>query len=105
MKIVYCMIDSSSSGGMERSICTTANYLADVCRYDITIITTDRGERPNFYNFSTAIRFIDLGINYKELQQKSFIKGVFSQIRKRKLNKERLEQVMNEIKPVFSINT
>ncbi|BES61455.1 glycosyltransferase family 4 protein [Dysgonomonas capnocytophagoides] len=105
MKIVYCMIDSSSSGGMERSICTKANYLADVCRYDITIITTDRGERPNFFNFSTAIRFIDLGINYKELQQKSFIKGVFSQIRKRKLHKERLEQVLNELKPDICIST
>lgn len=105
MKIVYCLIDSSRSGGMERSVCVKANYLADTLGYDITILTTDRGDQPSFFDFSPRIRFIDLDINYKELEQQSFCQSVFNQLKKRKLHRQRLEKVLMELHPDICIST
>lgn len=105
MKIVYCLIDSSSPGGMERSICTKANYLADVLGYNITIVTTDRRNRDNFFEYSSKIHFIDLDINYIELANESQFKGILSQIRKRRLHKKRLSKLLNDLKPDICIST
>lgn len=105
MKIVYCLIDSSQVGGMERSICCKANYLADIVGYDVTIITTDRKTKKNFYKFSDKIKFIDLGINYGELDSLSLFSRLFRQMKKRKLHKEKLAQNLFEIKPDISIST
>lgn len=105
MKIVYCLIDSSRSGGMERSICCKANYLADVMGYDMTIVTTDRREKPNFFDFSSRIKFVDLEINYDESDALPTYKSLFLKIKKRKLHKLRLEKVLNDLKPDVSIST
>ena len=43
MKIVYSILGTFNSGGMERVLANKANYLADA-GYDITIVTTDRKE-------------------------------------------------------------
>lgn len=105
MKIVYCLIDSSQSGGMERSICSKANYLADVMGYDVTIITTDRKDKANFFDFSSLIKFVDLEINYNELESLPIYKSLPTQLKKRRLHYLRLEAVLNEIKPDISIST
>lgn len=108
MKIVYCLIDSSRSGGMERSICCKANYLADVMGYDVTILTTDRRNKPNFFDFSPRIEFRDLGINYDELDELDALpayRALFLKLKKRKLHRSRLEFVLNEIRPDISIST
>jgi glycosyltransferase involved in cell wall biosynthesis len=105
MKIVYCLVDSSLSGGMERVICNKANYLSDNLGYDVTIITTDRGEKENFYQFSDKINFIDLGINYKELEAYSFTKRITEQIKKRNLHRQKLSDALFRLKPDISIST
>lgn len=104
-KIVYCLIDSSRSGGMERSICAKANYLVDVLGYEVTIITTDRGEKPNFFEFSSKIKFIDLDINYFELESHSLLQGVVLQTQKRKQHRLRLEATLKELKADICIST
>lgn len=105
MKIVYCLIDSSQAGGMERSICTKANYLADVAGYEVTIITTDRRKKKNFYDFSPNIRFVDLGVNYDELAGLPFVEKIRKQMQKRKLHRQRLSEVLFDLKPDISIST
>ncbi|SHF94537.1 glycosyltransferase family 4 protein [Dysgonomonas macrotermitis] len=105
MKIVYCLIDSSPSGGMERIVCAKANYLADHMGYDITIITTDREGKANFFDFSPRIRFIDLDINYRYLHGKNFVRRLLEQLRKRRLHKKRLEDILKELKPDICIST
>ncbi|MBD8346832.1 glycosyltransferase family 4 protein [Dysgonomonas sp. HGC4] len=105
MKIVYCLIDSSQSGGMERSICSKANYLADVMGYDVTIVTTDRKYKANFFDFSSRIKFVDLEINYDELESLPIYKALPTQLKKRRLHCLRLEALLNEIKPDISIST
>ncbi len=105
MKIVYCLIDSSQAGGMERSICCKANYFADVMGDDVTIITTDRRSIENFFDFSSKIHFFDLGINYQELNELSFLKRLKSQIQKRKEHKLRLEQILKKIEADIVVST
>lgn len=105
MKIVYCLIDSSQAGGMERSICCKANYFADVMGDDVTIITTDRGLKENFFEFSPKIHFFDLSINYQELSGLSFLKRLKSQIQKRKEHKLRLEQILKKIQADIVVST
>ena len=105
MKIVYCLIDSSQAGGMERSICCKANYFADVMGDDVTIITTDRGLNENFFDFSSRIHFVDLGINYRELNDLPFFKRLKRQVQKRKKHKTLLEQTLKKIQADIVIST
>jgi len=105
MKILYCLVDSSRPGGMERIISCKANYLADILGYDVSIITTDRGNKGNFYRFSDKIHFIDLDINYWELNQYSFAKKFWIQIKKRKVHKKKLAEYLFQQKPDIVIST
>lgn len=65
MKIVYSILGTFNSGGMERVLANKANYLADA-GYDITIVTTDRQGRKSYFEMDSRIKHIDLGINYRE---------------------------------------
>jgi ribosome maturation factor RimP len=44
MKIVYCILGTFNSGGMERVLANKSNYLAQL-GHEITIITTDQNNR------------------------------------------------------------
>lgn len=105
MKIVYCLIDSSQPGGIERSICSKANYLVDELGYDVTIITTDRRNKQNFYDFSPNIRFIDLQINYFELERLSVFDRVIAQFKKRKIHRQKLNDVLLKLRPDIAVST
>lgn len=105
MKVVYCIIDTSQIGGMERIISCKANYLADELGYDVTIITTDRENKENFYHFSDKIKFIDFGINYKKIIQYPFWERLKEQIKKRKEHKNKLEKYLLSENPDIIIST
>lgn len=65
MKLVYYNL--FTPGGIERVLYNKVCEL--VCRggYEITIITTGQGSKPNFFSFPTSVQFIDLGINYSSI--------------------------------------
>lgn len=105
MKVLYCLTDSSPAGGMERSACSRLNYLSDVMGYEIILVTTDRGEKKNFFDFSDKIHFIDLNINYSELKKYSLFESLYHQSKKRKLHKQRLTEVINRLNPDICIST
>jgi glycosyltransferase involved in cell wall biosynthesis len=90
---------------MERIICCKANYLADVLGYDVTIITTDRGSKPNFYTFSDKVKFIDLNINYYELGRLSFTKRICRQIKKRRKHSAKLTEMLHKLRPDIVVST
>ena len=105
MKIIYCLFDSSLPGGMQRTISCKGNYLADVLGYDVSIITTDRGDKENFYHFSDKIHFTDFQINYLELNQFSWWKRFWAQQKKRKAHKKQLTAYLFQHKPDIVIST
>lgn len=65
MRIVYNILGTYNSGGMERVLANKANYLAEL-GYDITIITTDQRDRSPYFQLDPLIKNIDLGINYTD---------------------------------------
>lgn len=97
MKIIYCLCDASLSGGTERMVSTKANYFADVLGYDVTIITTQQQNESFFYKFSSRINIQNIGINYYEIENCSFLKKIIKHIDKRKIHKKRLEDTLRKI--------
>lgn len=65
MKIIYSILGTYNSGGMERVLANKANYLTEL-GYDITIITTDQRERSPYFQLDPRIKNVDLGINYTD---------------------------------------
>lgn len=90
---------------MERSICCKANYLAEVAGYDVTILTTDRKGKANFYEYSPKIRFVDLGINYYELEYLSFFDRISLQLEKRKTHKDELSNILFNLRADVVVST
>jgi len=52
MKIAYCIPALYTPSGMERVLTLKANYFAEKLNHDITIILSDSGERPPYYQLS-----------------------------------------------------
>lgn len=103
MKIVYTILGTFNSGGMERVLANKANYLAQM-GYEITIITTDQKDRPAFFTLHDNIRCIDLGINYTDDANKGTISKAFSFLKKQKLHKRKLRQALVDVKPQITIS-
>ena len=63
MKIVYIIGSFVIKGGAERILSEKANYFADKCRYDVTIvICTQYPKQSNAYYLSNAVKQIFLDI-------------------------------------------
>lgn len=103
MKIVYTILGTFNSGGMERVLANKANYLASL-GHEIIIITTDQQDRPSFFALHESIRCIDLAINYTSDLNEGLIKRTLRYYKKQKLHKQKLEEVLNDIKPHITIS-
>ena len=106
MKIVYCIHAVSNSGGMERILQQKANYLAEVAGYDVVIVTTEQKGNKPFFSFSPKIRFIDLGVNYGDVDlniKRNIIWKVIWKNLHKPIHKSRLTKVLMEEKADFVI--
>jgi glycosyltransferase involved in cell wall biosynthesis len=65
MKIVFIIDQVYLHGGIERVLSIKANYLASLPDYEIHILTTEQKNTLPCYEFSNAIIFQDLEVNYK----------------------------------------
>ncbi|OPC58325.1 glycosyltransferase family 4 protein [Elizabethkingia miricola] len=97
MRIVYSILGTYNSGGMERVLANKANYLAEM-GYDITIITTDQRERSPYFQLDPRIKNIDLGINYTDNNDKGLLEKLFSYPQKQKAHKLKLKEVLSDLK-------
>ena len=95
MKIAYIIEGVFNSGGMERVLSRKSNYLVNQ-GYDITIITTDQKQRASFFQFSDKIKFYDLGVNYYDLVGSGLLSGFFGLLKKNKLCKQKLTELLLE---------
>lgn len=66
MKIVYCIRNTATPGGMERVLSTKANALAKL-GYEITIVTTDQRGREPFFSLDKRVNTLDLAINFDHI--------------------------------------
>lgn len=65
MKIVFSTDQIYLHGGIEKVMAEKANYFANVCGYEVIILTSEQGKKSPCYDLSAKIKFLDLGINYQ----------------------------------------
>jgi len=103
-KIVYCTPALYMAGGVERVLSLKANYFAEQYGYDITIILTEGKNKPLFYHLSDRINVINLGIDFEELWNCSFLKKVFVYLKKQRKFKKLLSKELLIIRPDITIS-
>jgi len=95
MKIVFSTDQIYLHGGIEKVLAEKANYFADVCRYDVVILTCEqRGKKP-CYSLSAKIQLLDLGVNYH--REKSYFSP--ENLLKVPLHFYKLIQTLRQLKP------
>ncbi|KGN84346.1 glycosyltransferase family 4 protein [Porphyromonas sp. COT-290 OH860] len=104
MKIVYCVTQLHGSGGIERVITTKANALVDR-GHDVTIITTDQKGGKPFFELDKRIRTYDLGLNYKGDYDNPIWIRLYRHLKKKRIHKQKLTQLLYSIKADIVIST
>lgn len=64
MKIVYVYDAIARIGGVEKILADKMNYFADVCAYDIYLITAAQGNHPFSFPISARVKHIDLNARF-----------------------------------------
>ncbi len=99
MKIVYCVGDITSHGGIERVLSIKANYFVEQ-GHDVSIVVIKLGEDKPFFNFDSRIKIYDLKLDFNE----HGIKKKINFNRNKKLYIQRLDALFHEIKPDIVIS-
>lgn len=99
MKILYLIHSTYNPGGMERVLLNKVRYLVEEKGWDVTVVTTDQHERASFYPFPEGVKMIDLGVNYSEDNGKPFLKKLMGFLKRRRLHKKRMTEILAQVKP------
>ena len=91
MRIVYCINSVCLMGGTEIVTIVKANALAKMPDNEVWIAVSDAPHDPVIP--LQGVHLVDLGVNYFTMQ------GTLALFQKLRLHKQRLEKVLNEIKP------
>ena len=94
MKLIYCMSDVYTPGGMERVLLNMLRRWVARGDCELMLVTTDQRNRPPFYSFPPEVRMVDLGINYKEDNGRNPISKTLSYLRKRKIHCRKLTELL-----------
>ena len=104
-KIVYCTPALYSAGGTERVVTVKANYFAETLGYDVTIIVTEGNGANSFFPLSPKVKVINLGLNFEELWNISFVKKAILYLQKQMKYKRLLTCELMRIRPNITITT
>ncbi len=104
-KIVYVYPALNTVGGADRVISEKANYFADICNYDVYIVTTQQNGTPLYFPLSPKVKHIDLGVNFLEQYNHCLpIRACIYFLYLRRY-KKRLSNFLCKLKPHFTIST
>lgn len=98
MKIIYCHADVYNPGGMERVLLNKLRGWVER-GYETMLVTTDQHGRPPFYEFPPEVRMVDLGINYKDDNDKNPIAKTLGYLRRRRKHREALTELLMRERP------
>ena len=104
MKLIYCIHSIYNPGGMERVLLNKVKYLVEKKEWEIMIVTTDQHSRPPFYPFPESVRHVDLGVNYSEDNVRNVFAKTAGYLRRRRLHKARLTEVLQKEKADFVVS-
>lgn len=103
MKIVYCHCSLYNPGGMERVLLNKVAWLS-AAGHDVSVVTTDQQGRPPFYRFPDGVRLTDLGVNYSLDNDKPLRERIPSYLRKRRLHRRRLTELLMAERPDITVS-
>jgi len=96
MKILYTVYTLSFMGGIERILTEKANYLVEF--YDVTIVTChDTGPCP--YPIESAVKRIDLNIDYERLQGLPLFTRAAAYRRLQRQHRAALQKTVDAVSP------
>ena len=95
MKIIYCIAGFYRRAGMERVLAVKANALASD-GYDVVIVTTDQRNADRAFELNPSVKTIDLGINYEETNNGSFMNKVLKFPFKQMSHRMRLSKLLKK---------
>ena len=98
MKIIYCHADVYNPGGMERVLLNKLRGWVER-GYETMVVTTDQHGRPPFYEFPPEVRMVDLGINYKDDNDKNPIAKTLGYLRRRRKHRDALTELLMRERP------
>lgn len=98
MKLIYCHADVYNPGGMERVLLNKLRGWVER-GYDTMVVTTDQHGRPPFYEFPPEVRMVDLGINYKDDNNKNPIAKTLGYLRRRRKHRKALTELLMRERP------
>lgn len=103
MRIVYNLIGTFNSGGMERIIIAKANAFAEM-GYEVAIVTTDQKGRKPFYPLHTNVQTFDLDVNYS-INNGQLLRKVVCYPFKQLKHKKRLKVLLSTLDPDIVISS
>lgn len=103
MKIVYCHCSLYNPGGMERVLLNKVAWLS-AAGHDVSVVTTDQQERAPFYRFPDGVHLTDLGVNYSLDNDKPLRERIPSYLRKRRLHRRRLTDLLMAERPDITVS-
>lgn len=104
MKLIYCIHSIYNPGGMERVLLNKVKWFVEKKGWEVVIVTTDQHSRPPFYPFPDSIRMIDLDVNYSDDNGKNVFAKTAGYLRRRRLHKARLTEVLQNEKADFVVS-
>lgn len=103
MKIVYCNCSLYNPGGMERVLLNKVAWLS-AAGHDVSVVTTDQQGRVPFYRFPDGVHLTDLGVNYSLDNDKPLRERIPSYLRKRRLHRRRLTELLMAERPDITVS-
>lgn len=98
MKIVYCSHSIYCPGGMERVLLNKISYYVRHTDWEILLVTTDQKGRAPFYPLPDSVRWVDLGINYSDDNDKGVFHKIVGYLRRKKEHKKKLTELLHKEK-------
>lgn len=105
MKIVYCLPQLFRPGGIERIVSIKANYLVEVCGYDVTIVVASQKKQVPFFHLNEKIKVVDLNIDYDYALSQPLFKRLYLRRKLQKEHKKKLSEYLFENHPDIVIST
>lgn len=103
MKLVYLIQDLASPGGTIRVLHNKVCWFIRHGGYEITIITTDQGQSPIYFDFPDSVKIIDLGIDYSSVYNNAPLSRILSLYTKKKKHFKLLSELLQKIKADITI--
>ena len=95
MKILYLTDQTFLHGGIEKVLSQKANYFADICKDEVTIVTYRQRNKVSSYHLSNRICKKDLGVDY-DISKSYFHPENFQKFQ---IHFTRLKNEMRQLKP------